>query len=353
MQDFWHAVLVIFRVLCCEWIELVWDTARVAGPGAIVFYITALICTNFVILNLFLALLLKAFDVQKLMEAVAHNAAEAAAEETAKAHAGERDGGDGSGAAVDHDGRGGIGDGDSERRLVGAFNAGARDSGDDDGDGDGDGGLAPSRDRLLGKDDDHLAVLRPAFAANPRWSVDSDDWESTEGDRHSAAADGRRHHHHHHHHHHHNHHGDGNGGDRRAERIVTFEDEARSQQQRGVEQTEGKGTAPAAATTRFAGSAAKRGTVAAPSVPGELAVGASSPVGIGEALRGIDSEARGQGVQRSSSALPPQPTAASLTSSPRSRPTTTTTTTSNSSSSATATTTTTAAAVSGSLTCST
>lgn len=60
--DFQHGFMMIFRILCGEWVEPLWDNLIVADYSAIVFYITVLIVGNFVILNLFLALLLSAFE---------------------------------------------------------------------------------------------------------------------------------------------------------------------------------------------------------------------------------------------------------------------------------------------------
>nr|AEF59076.1 putative voltage-dependent cation channel [Monosiga brevicollis] len=65
-EDFGHAFMVVFRVLCGEWIELLWETMHAAGYGAVVYYVIVLVVGNFVVLNLFLALLLSAFDVTEL-----------------------------------------------------------------------------------------------------------------------------------------------------------------------------------------------------------------------------------------------------------------------------------------------
>ncbi|EDQ91804.1 uncharacterized protein MONBRDRAFT_22969 [Monosiga brevicollis MX1] len=65
-EDFGHAFMVVFRVLCGEWIELLWETMHAAGYGAVVYYVIVLVVGNFIVLNLFLALLLSAFDVTEL-----------------------------------------------------------------------------------------------------------------------------------------------------------------------------------------------------------------------------------------------------------------------------------------------
>eukprot|EP00045_Choanoeca_perplexa_P001967 m.22459 g.22459 ORF g.22459 m.22459 type:complete len:1360 (+) comp11254_c0_seq3:204-4283(+) len=66
--DFWHSFLLIFRILCGEWVEPLWDTMLVSGYAAVPFYVCVLVIGNFIILNLFLALLLSAFDVEKMKE---------------------------------------------------------------------------------------------------------------------------------------------------------------------------------------------------------------------------------------------------------------------------------------------
>ncbi|KAL9954360.1 hypothetical protein ACROYT_G041885 [Oculina patagonica] len=62
-NDFWHAFMMVFRVLCGEWIEPLWDCMRATSPAAAIpFFIPAVVIGNFIVLNLFLALLLNAFD---------------------------------------------------------------------------------------------------------------------------------------------------------------------------------------------------------------------------------------------------------------------------------------------------
>ncbi|KXJ05965.1 Sodium channel protein 1 brain [Exaiptasia diaphana] len=61
-KDFWHSFMVVFRILCGEWIEPLWDCMKATNPGAIVFFILSFVIGNFIVLNLFLALLLNAFD---------------------------------------------------------------------------------------------------------------------------------------------------------------------------------------------------------------------------------------------------------------------------------------------------
>lgn len=61
-SDFGHSFMVIFRILCGKWIEPLWWTMRATSPAAIFFILPAFVIGNFVILNLFLALLLNSFS---------------------------------------------------------------------------------------------------------------------------------------------------------------------------------------------------------------------------------------------------------------------------------------------------
>ena len=61
-SDFGHSFMVIFRILCGKWIEPLWWTMRATNPAAIFFILPAFVIGNFVILNLFLALLLNSFS---------------------------------------------------------------------------------------------------------------------------------------------------------------------------------------------------------------------------------------------------------------------------------------------------
>ncbi|XP_067268726.1 sodium channel protein type 4 subunit alpha B [Pseudorasbora parva] len=67
MTDFFHSFLIIFRVLCGEWIETMWDCMEVAGQGmCIVVFMMVMVIGNLVVLNLFLALLLSSFSGDNL-----------------------------------------------------------------------------------------------------------------------------------------------------------------------------------------------------------------------------------------------------------------------------------------------
>ncbi|XP_068193183.1 sodium channel protein type 4 subunit alpha B-like isoform X2 [Antennarius striatus] len=67
MNDFFHAFLIIFRVLCGEWIETMWDCMEVSGQAmCLVIFMMVLVIGNLVVLNLFLALLLSSFSGDNL-----------------------------------------------------------------------------------------------------------------------------------------------------------------------------------------------------------------------------------------------------------------------------------------------
>uniref|UniRef100_A0A452UC11 Sodium channel protein type 7 subunit alpha n=1 Tax=Ursus maritimus TaxID=29073 RepID=A0A452UC11_URSMA len=57
MHDFFHSYLNVFRILCGEWIETLWDCFKVAGQfGCISFYMMVILIGNLLIIYLFLAL---------------------------------------------------------------------------------------------------------------------------------------------------------------------------------------------------------------------------------------------------------------------------------------------------------
>jgi voltage-gated sodium channel type II alpha len=60
--DFMHSFMIVFRVLCGEWIESMWDCIYVAGPPCVPYFLATVLIGNLVILNLFLALLLSSFS---------------------------------------------------------------------------------------------------------------------------------------------------------------------------------------------------------------------------------------------------------------------------------------------------
>ncbi|XP_053170800.1 sodium channel, voltage-gated, type I like, alpha b isoform X11 [Scomber japonicus] len=67
MHDFFHSFLIVFRVLCGEWIETMWDCMEVAGQSmCLIVFMMVMVIGNLVVLNLFLALLLSSFSADNL-----------------------------------------------------------------------------------------------------------------------------------------------------------------------------------------------------------------------------------------------------------------------------------------------
>ncbi|XP_072038467.1 sodium channel protein 1 brain-like [Amphiura filiformis] len=66
-RDFFHSLMMVFRILCGEWIEPLYDCMRASETGACIAVIIAtFFCGNVMILNLFLALLLNSFASDSL-----------------------------------------------------------------------------------------------------------------------------------------------------------------------------------------------------------------------------------------------------------------------------------------------
>ncbi|XP_062389380.1 sodium channel, voltage-gated, type I-like, alpha [Sardina pilchardus] len=68
MHDFPHSFLIVFRVLCGEWIETMWDCMEVHEGQAmcLTVFMMVMVIGNLVVLNLFLALLLSSFSADNL-----------------------------------------------------------------------------------------------------------------------------------------------------------------------------------------------------------------------------------------------------------------------------------------------
>ncbi|KAK7073991.1 hypothetical protein SK128_023266, partial [Halocaridina rubra] len=64
--DFFHSIMIVFRVLCGEWIESMWDCLHVGDWSCIPFFLATVVIGNLVVLNLFLALLLSSFGASNL-----------------------------------------------------------------------------------------------------------------------------------------------------------------------------------------------------------------------------------------------------------------------------------------------
>ncbi|XP_011504558.1 PREDICTED: sodium channel protein para [Ceratosolen solmsi marchali] len=71
--DFMHSFMIVFRVLCGEWIESMWDCMRVGDVSCIPFFLATVVIGNLVVLNLFLALLLSNFGSSNLSAPTADN----------------------------------------------------------------------------------------------------------------------------------------------------------------------------------------------------------------------------------------------------------------------------------------
>uniref|UniRef100_A0A9J8AG31 Sodium channel protein n=1 Tax=Cyprinus carpio carpio TaxID=630221 RepID=A0A9J8AG31_CYPCA len=66
MNDFFHSFLIVFRVLCGEWIETMWDCMEVAGQTMCLTVFMMVMVIGNLVLNLFLALLLSSFSADNL-----------------------------------------------------------------------------------------------------------------------------------------------------------------------------------------------------------------------------------------------------------------------------------------------
>ena len=50
MYDFFHSFLIVFRVLCGEWIETMWDCMEVAGQAmCLIVYMMVMVIGNLVV----------------------------------------------------------------------------------------------------------------------------------------------------------------------------------------------------------------------------------------------------------------------------------------------------------------
>lgn len=65
-NDFLHSFMIVFRVLCGEWIQSMWDCMLVSGWPCIPFFLGTVVIGYLVVLNLFLALLLSSFGASNL-----------------------------------------------------------------------------------------------------------------------------------------------------------------------------------------------------------------------------------------------------------------------------------------------
>lgn len=67
--DFEHSLMVVFRIICGEWVECMFDCINVGQPAVCVtLFVLVFVIGNLVILNLFLALLLNSFSGDALQQ---------------------------------------------------------------------------------------------------------------------------------------------------------------------------------------------------------------------------------------------------------------------------------------------
>ncbi|CAG5099650.1 Oidioi.mRNA.OKI2018_I69.XSR.g16619.t1.cds [Oikopleura dioica] len=65
--DFVFSFLMVFRVLCGEWVEPLWDCMKLADPATCIpFFLLITFVANFMVFNLFVAILLEAFNIDEL-----------------------------------------------------------------------------------------------------------------------------------------------------------------------------------------------------------------------------------------------------------------------------------------------
>ncbi|XP_040596069.1 sodium channel protein type 11 subunit alpha [Mesocricetus auratus] len=64
MGDFYHSFLVVFRILCGEWIENMWECMQEmdGSPLCVIVFVLIMVVGKLVVLNLFIALLLNSFS---------------------------------------------------------------------------------------------------------------------------------------------------------------------------------------------------------------------------------------------------------------------------------------------------
>nr|AAK01090.1 putative BSC1 sodium channel protein [Blattella germanica] len=69
-NDFFHSFMMVFRILCGEWTEPLWDCMRAekltGAETCFAIFLPALVMGNFMVLDLFLALLLNSFNSEEL-----------------------------------------------------------------------------------------------------------------------------------------------------------------------------------------------------------------------------------------------------------------------------------------------
>ncbi|RDD37340.1 Sodium channel protein 60E [Trichoplax sp. H2] len=72
-DDFIDSFMMIFRILCGEWIEPLYDAIQATNISSILFFLAAYVVGKLLVLHLFLALLLSSFENQSFQEAYSDN----------------------------------------------------------------------------------------------------------------------------------------------------------------------------------------------------------------------------------------------------------------------------------------
>ena len=65
-KDFPRSFMMVFRIICGKWIEPCWDVMRASGEHAFIYVLLVFIIGQWIVLNLFLALLLSSFGGDSL-----------------------------------------------------------------------------------------------------------------------------------------------------------------------------------------------------------------------------------------------------------------------------------------------
>eukprot|EP00756_Hemistasia_phaeocysticola_P006536 Hpha_TRINITY_DN13881_c0_g2::TRINITY_DN13881_c0_g2_i1::g.70008::m.70008 len=62
-NSFYSSLLTVFQILTRDdWVNVMWDAMTVSGEGSAIFFLVLVICGDFLILNLFLAILIQSFE---------------------------------------------------------------------------------------------------------------------------------------------------------------------------------------------------------------------------------------------------------------------------------------------------
>ena len=68
-DSFYWSIITVFQVLTRDdWVEVMWDSMRATHPALAVYFLILVVCGDFVVLNLFLAILIQSFDQNMRIE---------------------------------------------------------------------------------------------------------------------------------------------------------------------------------------------------------------------------------------------------------------------------------------------